>query len=187
MPHPGAVPGREESPEAGDVVARFTSAFQAAGGEVARLGDAAAARRWMMNFVGGFTSVATAPGLPGSWRLPLEEALPEEASLGVSRAVGAAADTGTLLLDGGEGRALQLLPPVHLIWLEERRLRPTLDSALETARADGLPRALALHSGPSKSADIGQILVTGVHGPGRVVVAVVADGGPGETEPRPDS
>ena len=36
-----------------------------------------------------------------------------------------------------------------------------------------LPRALGLHSGPSKSADIGQVMVKGVHGPGRLVVVVL--------------
>jgi L-lactate dehydrogenase complex protein LldG len=62
---------------------------------------------------------------------------------------------------------------VHLVWLERGRLHDELGSALEAARAEGpLPAALALHSGPSKSADIGRIVVTGVHGPGRLVVAV---------------
>ena len=35
---------------------------------------------------------------------------------------------------------------------------------------DGLPAAVGLHSGPSKSADIGRTVVTGVHGPGRCMV-----------------
>jgi len=38
-----------------------------------------------------------------------------------------------------------------------------------------LPTALGLHSGPSKSADIGQVLVRGVHGPGRVVAVIIGD------------
>jgi hypothetical protein len=51
-------------------------------------------------------------------------------------------------------------------------MRTTLGEALEAAR-DDLPATLALHSGPSKSADIGQILVTGVHGPGRIIAAIL--------------
>jgi L-lactate dehydrogenase complex protein LldG len=50
-----------------------------------------------------------------------------------------------------------------------------LGAALDAARERApLPAALALHSGPSKSADIGRILVRGVHGPGRLVAAVTA-------------
>ena len=86
----------------------------------------------------------------------------------------AAADTGSLVLPSDQGRAAQLLPPVHLVWVERDRVLPTLADALERAEAEGLPAALALHSGPSKSADIGQVLVTGIHGPGRVVAAVLA-------------
>jgi len=37
-----------------------------------------------------------------------------------------------------------------------------------------LPSAIALHSGPSKSADIGQVMVRGVHGPGRLIAAIIA-------------
>jgi hypothetical protein len=48
----------------------------------------------------------------------------------------------------------------------------TLGDALQACRED-LPAVLALHSGPSKSADIGQILVTGVHGPGRIIAAIL--------------
>ena len=47
----------------------------------------------------------------------------------------------------------------------------------------GLPAALGLHSGPSKSADIGGTVVTGVHGPGRCIA--VLEGGVGQL-PRAD-
>ena len=57
--------------------------------------------------------------------------------------------------------------------------REPVDEALERCRAR-LPAALALHSGPSKSADIGRVLVSGVHGPGRIVAAIL-----GATPPSP--
>ncbi len=97
---------------------------------------------------------------------------PSEAALGVSLAVGAAAQTGSLLLSSKEGRRPQLLPPVHLVWVHAPDVRTTLGDALEACR-ENLPATLALHSGPSKSADIGQILVTGVHGPGRIIAAIL--------------
>jgi L-lactate dehydrogenase complex protein LldG len=49
----------------------------------------------------------------------------------------------------------------------------TLAGALDHLSPD-LPSAIGLHSGPSKSADIGQILVKGVHGPGRVLALIIA-------------
>ena len=48
----------------------------------------------------------------------------------------------------------------------------TLREALLAMR-DDLPSAVGLHSGPSKSADIGHIMVKGVHGPGRLVAVVI--------------
>ena len=48
----------------------------------------------------------------------------------------------------------------------------TLEQAMEDVRSDETG-ALALHSGPSKSADIGRIIVMGVHGPARVIAALV--------------
>jgi L-lactate dehydrogenase complex protein LldG len=41
------------------------------------------------------------------------------------------------------------------------------------AMKDDLPSAIGLHSGPSRSADIGQVMVKGVHGPGRLVAVVL--------------
>lgn len=122
-------------------------------------------------------------GSPGRWRAlrpDLPAADPSEADLAVSVALGAAAQTGSLVLSSREGRRLQVLAPVHLVWVEAADVHPTLGEALEAAK-DDLPAVLALHSGPSKSADIGQIMVTGVHGPGRLVAAVMG----ALTPPRP--
>lgn len=74
-------------------------------------------------------------------------------------------------LSSEDGRRVQLLPPVHLVLLERDRLYPTLLEAL--LALEGLPSALGLHSGPSKSADIGQVMVKGVHGPGRLIVILL--------------
>jgi L-lactate dehydrogenase complex protein LldG len=51
-------------------------------------------------------------------------------------------------------------------------IHATFREALAAVRPD-LPSAIGLHSGPSKSADIAQTLVTGVHGPGRLIVVVI--------------
>jgi L-lactate dehydrogenase complex protein LldG len=176
--HPGLLPEAAEAPgpfgDAGraDPVGAFENLLRAAGGEVVRLADDEAARRWLEEFAGGLESVSVCAGVPDALQPPLPVAPPSEATLGVSVAVGAAAQTGSLLLSSREGRRSQLLPPVHLVWVRAQDVYTTLGEALQACRED-LPATLALHSGPSKSADIGQILVTGVHGPGRIIAAIL--------------
>jgi len=176
--HPGSLPEALEPPgpsgDAGqaDPVGGFEDQLRAAGGEVVRLADEAAARTWLKEFAREFESVSVCAGVPDALQPPLPAAPPSEATLGVSLAVGAAAQTGSLLLSSREGRQSQLLPPVHLVWVRASDVHTTLGEALQACRED-LPATLALHSGPSKSADIGQILVTGVHGPGRIVAAIL--------------
>ena len=169
-PHPGeldtAVPGAPEP------VRHFEERFRAAGGEVRRFADAAGARRWLRDFAGGFASASHGAGVPASLALPLPEAPPREAAVGVSVARAAAAQSGSLVLGSGGGRRTQLLPPVHVVLVAAAAVTATLGEALDACRGDG-GSALALHSGPSKSADIGQVMVTGVHGPGRVIAVVL--------------
>lgn len=195
--HPGALPsclpGRDPEapperasgpdPGAGRAVEVFARAFRRAGGEVVLLPDREAASEWLGGFAVEHASAAVAADVEAALRPTLPEAPPAEAALGVSRAVGAAADTGTLLLDSRRGRGLQLLPPTHLVWVDAAAVRASLVDAMDHARRAGLPPVLALHSGPSKSADIGQIVVTGVHGPGRVVAAVLGAAPPASTGP----
>ena len=180
--HPGLLPEAAEPPgpfgDAGkdDPVGAFENRFQAAGGEIVRLADEEATRRWLEEFAGGFESASVCTGVPHALHPALSAAPASKAALGVSLAVGAAAQTGSLLLSSKEGRRPQLLPPVHLVWVRAEDVRTTLGEALQACCED-LPATLALHSGPSKSADIGQILVTGVHGPGRIIAAILgADG-----------
>ena len=177
--HPGELPREAGAPAPSSGVGRlteraatFTERFEASGGEVVRLPDDAAASAWLVDFAASFSNVALAVGLPDPLTPDLPTVAPETADLGVSLAAGAAAQTGSLLLPSHQGRGAQLLPPVHLVWVAAATICATLGEALAAERA-GLPAALGLHSGPSKSADIGQILVTGVHGPGRVVAAIV--------------
>jgi len=152
--------------------------FTRAGGEVQRVPDADAARAFLQALgseppvaavgaaVGATVPPALDPGLPA--------APPESAALGVSMARAAVGETGSLVLDARDGRLTQLLPPVHVVLVRASSVHRTLVEALADLRAD-LPSALGLHSGPSKSADIGQVLVKGVHGPGRVVALLLEE------------
>lgn len=169
--HPGSLPPEGER----DAAVLFTERFQAGGGEVVSFGSMADAAVWLSDFASQFTSAAVAKGIPESLCPGLPEAPPAEADLGVSMARRAAALTGTMVLDSREGRAVQLLEPVHLVWVQAEALTAGLGGALDGLEKD-LPAALGLHSGPSKSSDIGGITVQGVHGPGRVIAALLLPG-----------
>ncbi|WP_243091342.1 LutC/YkgG family protein [Thermus neutrinimicus] len=132
--------------------------------------DEEGVRRLLANLAQGLAGAAYGKGVPAAFRL-LPELPPEEAPLGVSRALFAVAETGTVALSSEDGRKAQLLPPVHLVLVGEEKVYPSLLEAFLDLKS--LPSALGLHSGPSKSADIGQVMVKGVHGPGRLVVAVL--------------
>ncbi|MEJ2024220.1 MAG: LUD domain-containing protein, partial [Deltaproteobacteria bacterium] len=80
-----------------------------------------------------------------------------------------------------QGRALSLLPPVHVAIVEPaQRLRnPDSLSGLcrwWAERPNGLPSALTLITGHSRTADIEMTLVSGVHGPGMVHVIGLEEG-----------
>jgi L-lactate dehydrogenase complex protein LldG len=102
---------------------------------------------------------------------------------GVSRALYGLADTGSVVLAAApdEPRARSLLPSVHVSLLAEDRILPGLAELFE-AVGDDLPSALAIVTGPSRSADIEQQLVVGVHGPGEVHVVLTAVSSPAKSE-----
>jgi L-lactate dehydrogenase complex protein LldG len=135
--------------------------------------DAAAA--WLASFCADFENSAVGETVPVVLHPPLPLGAPDTAPLGVSMARGAVAETGSLIMDARDGRRAQLLVPTHVVFVHTRDIYATLREALIDL-VDDLPSAIAFHSGPSKSADIGQIVVKGVHGPGRLV-AVLIDGG----------
>ena len=58
-------------------------------------------------------------------------------------------------------------------WLSHGAQPSDTVSKLLMELPDELPATVGLHSAPSKSADIGQTVVTGVHGPGRCIAVLV--------------
>jgi len=160
----------------------FKNRLSAAGARVERLGALEEARAFLKEAGARAKTAWVSPFVPGTLRPELPVALPEEAELGVSRATAGVAETGSVVLSSREGRRGQLLVPRHLVWLFEDDLYGTLLEALRSVQ-DEDAAALALHSGPSKSADIGQIMVKGVHGPGELWVGVLAFRDAAEDEP----
>ena len=98
---------------------------------------------------------------------------PELQGAGVSRALYGLADTGSVVLGASpdEPRANSLLPDVHVSLLAEDRILAGLAELFEALGGE-LPSALAIVTGPSRSGDIEQQLVVGVHGPGEVHVVL---------------
>jgi L-lactate dehydrogenase complex protein LldG len=96
---------------------------------------------------------------------------------GLSTALYGLADTGSVVLASSldEPRARSLLPDVHVSLLAEDRILAGLDELFSVLGPD-LPSALAIVSGPSRSADIEQKLAVGVHGPGEVHVVLLPAG-----------
>ena len=186
--HPGSFKGWRPFIHSGNPTEQFTEMFEKAGGEVVSFKTQAEASLWVRGLVAEFDKVSVgklALGRlneavePREW---IEATDPSEVGVGVSLAYGAVAETGSLIMTPQDGRRAQLLPPVHIVFVDQAKIYETLCEGFlaltnEVYPGDGesrgLPSAVGLHSGPSKSADIGQVLVQGVHGPGRVVAVIV--------------
>lgn len=100
--------------------------------------------------------------------------------LGIGRAAIGIADSGVIVVPSlpAESRALSLLTDVHLAILRARDIVPTLAEAMPRIAAlrTAHPSAVVtLISGPSKTADIEKVLITGVHGPRTFAVALIDD------------
>ncbi|HET7271086.1 MAG TPA: lactate utilization protein [Rubrobacter sp.] len=97
-----------------------------------------------------------------------------KADVGLSTAAWAIAETGTLVLEGGQGkgRTVTLLPPTYVAVVPVERILRTVPEAI-TMYAEGLPANVCFHTGPSRSGDIEMSLFVGMHGPGDVHVLLV--------------
>lgn len=99
-----------------------------------------------------------------------------DCDLGLTDVAAAIAETGTLVYRSGpeHGRGVFLVPPVHLALVTASDLvADSIDWCGGPAGA--VPAGEVWITGPSKTADIEGVLVTGVHGP-RVVHVLAVDG-----------
>lgn len=98
---------------------------------------------------------------------------PWQAEVGVTGALVAAAETGTLVLGAApeRPRSTSLVPRVHVALVPEDRLVPTYaDAVARVAQLRPVPSGLQFITGPSSSGDIELVMVRGVHGPAEVHV-----------------
>lgn len=100
-------------------------------------------------------------------------------AVSVSRARSAAAETGTLFLVSGEDNptTLNFLPDTHIVIIQKKDIQGSYEDAWNAVRGEygdgNMPRTVNLVSGPSRTADIDQIIVMGAHGPRRLHVIVL--------------
>jgi L-lactate dehydrogenase complex protein LldG len=121
-----------------------------------RLGDALAA-----------AGIRVAPGDPA-------------VRVGITGVDAALAGTGSLVLAAGPGKPRQasLLPPVHVAVLTAAQIVPNLDTWSAAQHSAGFPdvrsaSSVVIISGPSRTGDIANIPVRGVHGPGQLHIVIV--------------
>jgi L-lactate utilization protein LutC len=98
------------------------------------------------------------------------------AGCGITSADYALADTGTLVMlsSGEEARMISLLPPAHIAIVPAGRILTGLDELLTILpKPADRSSSMVLITGPSRTGDIEQNLVRGVHGPGEVHVVVI--------------
>lgn len=167
-------------------IEQFTAALTKLGGKVHVAGGAAAARRYVEEVTGGREAIAShAPFLREcgideiatgytDWR-ELREAC-ARAAVGITSAAYALAETGSLVMiaSAEEPRLVSLLPPVHIAVVPLNRLLTGLDELFTMLpEPERLSSSMVFITGPSRTADIEQILVRGVHGPGEIHVVLV--------------
>ena len=86
------------------------------------------------------------------------------------------AATGTLVVHPtpAEPRLMSLVPPLHIALLNASQIYDNLYQAQQDWHKP-MPSNLLLISGPSKTADIEQVLAYGAHGPKDLIVLIVED------------
>jgi L-lactate dehydrogenase complex protein LldG len=163
----------------GDPVARFRERLESVRGrsftEVAALAAWLTEQRASRGYCDPELASWLTPALGAGFTLEtaLDLARIDDYQFGITRAWGAVAETGSLILDDGTtSRRLGALAPwIHIAVLTPDRILPDVGSAIA---ALGVDPNVIFCTGPSKTADVEGILIEGVHGPGEQVALIRA-------------
>jgi len=180
--HPrGPQPAWTETP-----LQRFVAKLEAVAGTLARVGSPDAVPAAVTDYVETHDLPPQLVAAPH----PLLESLPWPATLtlehraaqaqdivALSAAFCAVAETGSLALLSGPHTptTLNFLPDHYLCVVQASRLVSHLEDVWDLLRREhgGMPRALNLITGPSRTADVEQIIQLGAHGPRRLHVILI--------------
>lgn len=167
-----------------DLVARFVRKFESRAGTVERVAgfDAVPAAVEAYRLGKGLPAHAAVGAALKDLPWPADFEMNHGAAgiaemLSVSPAIAGIAETGSLMLAAGPGSPTthNFVPDDHVVVLEASRIVGHFEDAWTVlrARAEGMPRATNIISGPSRTADVEQTIQLGAHGPRRVHVILV--------------
>ena len=129
---------------------------------------------WMRGYCDPVLHARLAPYFGEDFNLEAEfdRARIDDYAFGITRAAGAIAETGTIILnDATTSRRLAALAPwVHVAVVEQSQIYSDLPQAVAALGSDS---NVIWCTGPSKTADVEGILIEGVHGPGQQIALVV--------------
>ena len=170
---PAPPTGTPVFPPVADVEARFRAEFIALRGEIIETADQ------LREFLKTFPRIATDGSELVRQAVGEGNASVRDGDLGVTGCDCLVAMTGSIFVctKSAGGRALSVLPPVHLVIARRDQLVPDLATAMALLRSryDGhWPSQLSVITGPSRTADIEKILVMGAHGPKRLALYFAA-------------
>ena len=168
-------------------VERFVSKLEsvhATTSRVAGVADIAAAIDGYICAHGLSTNIVAARGAlldnidwPTAYRIEHRGATVDDA-VAITEALAGIAETGTLVCGSSESHptSLNFLPENHVVVMSESRLFKHMEDVWQELRRlpGGLPRAVNLITGPSKTADVEQTIQYGAHGPRRLHVIIIA-------------
>ena len=102
----------------------------------------------------------------------------EGCDAGITACESLVAQTGSILVSSATcgGRALSILPHVHVVVATVDQVVATLGEAIQAIRerhAGRMPSMLSFITGPSRTGDIERILVLGAHGPKELIVILI--------------
>ena len=154
----------------------FIRHFENLAGKAFRVPTPAAAKACVEDILEGRTAVVSNSPFLAECGIVSDFGDCSTAGAGITSADYALSNTGTLVMLSSprEARLISLLPPLHIAVIPATALLTSLDELFTILPLPAQQTSsMVLITGPSRTADIEQILVRGVHGPGEIRVVIV--------------